>query len=171
MSFLEFFFIIFLDDILLDLFPVGNHDLENMLMGIDFPNLLPPDPDDDEAMVEYAIALSLQQQDQQQQNVGFNCFLFANSLISSLCPKGPHMRCAENLTARVEFLLFRTKNRQLRFFPSMRPECRKEASQNSFACYSYRKRDSQRPSNKLRSKPRYHGRACALARNELSCPR
>nr|CAB3267471.1 E3 ubiquitin-protein ligase UBR4-like [Phallusia mammillata] len=38
------------------------NDLENMLMRIDFPNLLPPDVDDDEAMVEYAIALSLQQQ-------------------------------------------------------------------------------------------------------------
>lgn len=42
-------------------------DIENMIMGVDFNNLLPPDADDDEAMVEYAIALSLQQQEQQQQ--------------------------------------------------------------------------------------------------------
>ena len=42
-------------------------DIESMLMGVEFPNLLPPDPDDDEAMVEYAIALSLQQQEQQEQ--------------------------------------------------------------------------------------------------------
>ena len=44
-----------------------HQDLENMLMDVNFPNLLAPDPDDDEAMVEYAIALSLQQQEQQDQ--------------------------------------------------------------------------------------------------------
>ena len=42
-------------------------DIESMLMGVEFPNLLPPDGEDDEAMVEYAIALSLQQQEQQDQ--------------------------------------------------------------------------------------------------------
>ena len=54
----------------LDINESERQDLESMLMEVEFPNLLPPDAEDDEAMVEYAIALSLQQQEQQEQQSG-----------------------------------------------------------------------------------------------------